>query len=115
VRSAVRSQKNTATQIEISQQNIQNAQRTYDINFERYKNGDITSLTLSQYQDQLTNAKNSLLSQQISYLNGILNLKTLCLWDFAKNQPVVPDLGKDVLYGTSGSLLKLFPKTAVSQ
>jgi outer membrane protein len=115
VRSAVRSLKNTSTQIEIAQQNVQNAQRTYDINFERYKNGDITSLTLSQYQDQLTSAKTSVISNQISYLNGLLNLQTLCLWDFAKNQAVVPDLGKDVLYGTSGSLIKLLPKATVSQ
>jgi outer membrane protein len=89
IRQAYRSLSNLVSQIDIAQQNIRNAQLTYDINLERYKNGDLTSMDLSLYQNQLSQKKISLANAQINYKIGILNLKVLTLWDYVKNQPVI--------------------------
>jgi len=88
VRQAYRNLNNLVNQINIAEQSVRNAQLTYDINLERYKNGDLTSMDLSLYQNQLTQRKTSLTSAQINYKLAILNLKVLTLWDFEKNQAV---------------------------
>lgn len=97
IRQAYRSLNNMVSQIEIARQNITNAERTYDINLERYKNGELTSMDLNLYQTQLSQKRTSLTDAQINYKLGLLNLKILTLWDFEKNAPVVPDMGADIL------------------
>ena len=91
IRSAYRNLKNLVNQIEIAQQNVRNAQLTYDINLERYKNGDLTSMDLNLFQNQLSQAKLRLVSALINYKVELLNMKVLSLWDFEKNQRVVPE------------------------
>ena len=44
IRSVVRSLKNLENQIEIQRKTVENAQLTYDLNLERYRNGDLPSL-----------------------------------------------------------------------
>jgi outer membrane protein len=85
---AYRNLSNLVSQIEIARQNVKFAQLTYDINLERYKNGDLTSMDLNLYQSQLSQKKMSLTSSQIDYKLALLNLKIITLWDFEKNQPV---------------------------
>jgi outer membrane protein len=87
---AYRNLSNLVSQIEIARQNLQLAQRTYDINLERYKYGDLTSMDLNLYQSQLSQKRTSLTASQIDYKLALLNLKIITLWDFEKNQPVVP-------------------------
>lgn len=93
LRSAYRSLEKLETQIEIARQSLTNAQLTYDINLERYKNGDLTSMDLSLYQTQLSERKTSLLQSLINYKLALLNMKILSLWNFETNEPVLPDLG----------------------
>lgn len=100
VRQSYRNLNNLVNQIEIAKQNITNAERTYDINLERYKNGDLTSMDLNLYQTQLSQKRTSLTDALINYKLGLLNLKILTLWDFEKNAPVVPDMGTDILKST---------------
>ncbi|MCK4853183.1 MAG: TolC family protein, partial [Bacteroidales bacterium] len=50
VRSIVRSIKNLENQIIIQNKTVDNAELTYDINLERYRNGDLTSLDLGIIQ-----------------------------------------------------------------
>jgi outer membrane protein TolC len=88
VRQAYRNLNNLVNQIEIAEQSVRNAQLTYEINLERYKNGDLTSMDMSLYQNQLTQRKTSLTNAQINYKLAILNLKVLTLWDYEKNQAV---------------------------
>ncbi len=88
VRQAYRNLNNLVNQIEIAEQSVRNAQLTYEINLERYKNGNLTSMDLSLYQNQLTQRKTSLTNAQINYKLAILNLKILTLWDYEKNQAV---------------------------
>jgi len=78
-------------QIDISNKNVRNAQLTYDINLERYKNGDLTSMDLNLFQNQLSQAKMNVIQTMISYRLELLNMKILSLWDFETNQPVLPE------------------------
>jgi outer membrane protein TolC len=95
IRQSFRSLQNLALQIEIAIQNEKNAQLTYDINLERYRNGDLTSMDLSLFQNQLSTAKMNLVNSQISYKLELLNMKIETLWDFETNSSFVPKEIKD--------------------
>ena len=69
-------------QIEIKKKSIENAERTYEINLEKYRNGNLTGMDLQQFQNQLTTAKQDYTSAIISYKIELLNLKIQTLWDF---------------------------------
>ena len=91
IRQACRNLNNLVNQIDIARQNVRNAELTYDINLERYKNGDLTSMDLSLYQNQLSQKKMSLIQSQIDYKLALLDLKIQTLWDFEQNEPVIPE------------------------
>lgn len=91
IRRAYRSMKKLDTQISIAEQNVRNAQMTYDINLERYENGDLTSMDLNLYQTQLSESKNGLIETILNYKLALLDMKILSLWDFESNQPVLPE------------------------
>ncbi|MFC1490297.1 TolC family protein [Candidatus Latescibacterota bacterium] len=91
IRSAVRELDNLVTQIDIEGQRVIVAQLTYDINAQKYANGNITSMDLSLVQDQLTSAKQSEISALINYKNALLSMKVISLWDFEKDEPVLPE------------------------
>lgn len=77
-------------QIEIKRQNIENAEHTYEINLEKYRNGNLTGMELQQYQNQLTTAKQEYTNAIIDYKLELLNLKIQTLWDFETNQSYLP-------------------------
>ena len=89
IRKAYRNPENQVIQIEIAQQNVRTAQLTYDINLERYENGDLTSMDLNQFQTQLSAKKIGLVEALINYKLALLDLKVKSLWDFERNQPVL--------------------------
>ena len=89
IRKAYRSLQNLENQILIAEQNVKNAELTYDINLERYKNGDLTSIDLNRFQSQLSEKKSTLGAALINYKVELLNLKILSLYDFEKQQPVI--------------------------
>lgn len=91
IRSVVRSLKNLENQIEIQNKTVKNAQLTYDINLERYRNGDLTSLDLGIYQNQLSDRKMSLTNAIIDYKIELLNLKIQTLYDFELQQSIIPN------------------------
>lgn len=90
IRKVYRNLQNLENQIEIAQQNVKNAELTYEINLERYQNGDLTSMDLNQFQNQLSDKKSALATSLINYKIELLNLKIQSLYDFENNQPVVP-------------------------
>ena len=90
IRNICRSLQNLVNQIEIARQNEKNAQLTYEINLERYSNGDLTSMDLNLYQTQLSQKKMAYAQSLIDYKNELLNLKIQSLFDFETNQPLVP-------------------------
>jgi outer membrane protein TolC len=91
IRSVVRSLKNLENQMKIQELNVENAQLAYDINLERYRNGDLTSLDLGMYQSQLSEAKMSQTNAIINYKIELLNLKIQSLYDFETQLPIIPE------------------------
>jgi len=90
IRKIFRNLQNLTTQIAIAEQNEKNAKLTYEINLERYKNGDLTSIDLERYQNQLSQKKINLSNALINYKLELLNLKIQSLWDFERNTSFVP-------------------------
>ncbi len=91
IRSVYRSLQNQVNQIDIAAQNEKNAQLTYEINLERYANGDLTSMDLNLFQTQLSSKKMSYAQALIDYKIELLNLKIQSLYDFEKNEAIVPE------------------------
>jgi outer membrane protein len=90
IRKVCRNLLNLQNQIEIARQNVANAQLTYDLNLERYKNGDLTGMDLNIYQNQLSEKQLTFTNSLISYKIELLNLKIQSLYDFEKKQSVTP-------------------------
>ena len=91
IRQVHRNLQNLLNQIDIAEQNVRNSQMTYNINFERYKNGDLTGMDLSLYQNQLSQKKIDLSNAQISYKLEVLNMKIQTLFDWETRSSIVPE------------------------
>ncbi|MBV5313301.1 MAG: TolC family protein [Prolixibacteraceae bacterium] len=90
IRRIYRSLQNLVNQIDIAAQSEKNAQLTYEINLERYANGDLTSMDMNLFQNQLSQKKMSYAQALIDYKIELLNLKIQSLYDFEKNEAIVP-------------------------
>ncbi|HUX56037.1 MAG TPA: TolC family protein [Bacteroidales bacterium] len=90
IRKVYRNLLNLQNQIEIARQSVINAQLTYDLNLEKYKNGDLTGMDLNIYQNQLSEQQLSYTNSLISYKLELLNLKIQTLYDFEKKEAVSP-------------------------
>ena len=90
IRQVVRNIQNQLTQIEIAEQNQRNAELTYEINLERYENGDLTGMDLNLYQTQLSEKKISRAQALINYKIELLNLKIQSLFDFENSEAIIP-------------------------
>lgn len=88
IRQAYRNLQNQKTQIEIAEKNVENARQTYEINLERYRNGDLSSKDIGFYQNQLSREQLNEVGALINYQLAILDLKIRTLWDFARDEPV---------------------------
>lgn len=92
VRQIYRNLGNLLTQIEIARKNEENAKLTYEINLEKYRNGDLTSMDLNLQQNQLTQKKNALINAIINYKLELLNMKLQTLYDFENKELITPAL-----------------------
>ncbi len=92
IRKIYRNLLNLRNQIEIARQNVKNAQLTYDLNLEKYKNGDLTGMDLNIYQNQLSEKQLTFTNSLITYKLELLNLKIQTLYDFEKKAPITPVL-----------------------
>ena len=90
IRQVYRNIQNQLNQIDIAKQNERNAELTYEINLERYQNGDLTGMDLNLFQAQLSNKKIAYSQSLINYKLELLNLKIQSLYDFETNQGIVP-------------------------
>ncbi len=95
IRKVYRNLLNLQNQIEIARQSVINAQLTYDLNLEKYKNGDLTGMDLNIYQNQLSEKQLSYTNSLISYKLELLNLKIQTLYDFEKKEAVSPVMTTD--------------------
>jgi len=92
IRQIYRNLGNLLTQIDIARKNQENAELTYEINLEKYRNGDLTSMDLNLQQNQLTQKKNALINAIINYKIELLNMKLQTLYDFEKKEFITPAL-----------------------
>ncbi|MEI6047606.1 MAG: TolC family protein [Bacteroidota bacterium] len=90
IRKVYRNLLNLQNQIEIAKKSVTNAQLTYDLNLEKYKNGDLTGMDLNIYQNQLSEKQLSYTNSLITYKLELLNLKIQTLYDFEKKEAVTP-------------------------
>jgi outer membrane protein len=90
VRKVYRNLLNLQNQIEIARQSVINAQLTYDLNLEKYRNGDLTGMDLNLIQNQLSEKQLNYTNSLISYKLELLNLKIQTLYDFERKQQVSP-------------------------
>jgi len=91
IRKVYRNLQNLVNQIDIATQNEKNAQLTYEINLERYANGDLTSMDMNLFQTQLSTKKMTYAQTLIDYKIELLNLKIQSLYDFEKNEAIIPE------------------------
>ena len=91
IRSVYRNLQNLLNQIEIAKQGVKNAQLTYEINVERYQNGDLTGMDLNLFQTQLSEQKMTLTTSLIDYKLELLNMKIQSLWDFETDMSYFPE------------------------
>jgi len=89
IRQAHRELQNQRLQIEIAEKNVANARRTYAINLERYRNGDLSSKDIEFYQTQLSREQLNEVGALISYQILLLDLKIRALYDFVRDEPVM--------------------------
>lgn len=89
IREAYRSLGNQIAQIDIARQNVRNSQLTFDINLEKFENGDLTAKDLEYYQTQLSQNKLAEVSALIKYRLALLDMKIQSLWDFENDRSVV--------------------------
>jgi len=92
LRQAYRGLQNQKRQIEIAEVNVKNAERTYEINLERYKNGDLSSKDMQFYQIQLSEQRLGEVQALISYRLAVLDIKVLSLFDFETNRSIIDQL-----------------------
>ena len=90
IRKCYRNLNNLLAQISIAEKSVKNAQLTYDLNAERYRNGEITGMEMNQFQTQLSNRKMSYVSTIIDYKKELLNMKILTLYDFENDKAILP-------------------------
>jgi len=91
IRQSYREMENALSQIEIAKQDERNAKLTYDINLERYSNGDLTGMDLNQFQNQLSTKKKNYAQALINYKIQLLNLKIQSMYDFEKQKALLPE------------------------
>ncbi len=91
IRAVYRNLQNLLNQIEIAKQGVKNAQLTYEINVERYQNGDLTGMDLNLFQTQLSEQKMTLTNSLIDYKLELLNMKIQSLWDFETDMSYFPE------------------------
>jgi len=90
IRQTCRSLASLRTRISIEKQSVTNAQLNFDLNNLRYRQGDLNGMDMSLFQTQLSNRKISYIQALINYKVELLNLKILSLFDFEKNEAIVP-------------------------
>lgn len=88
IRRSYRSIQTQMPRIEIARKSVENAERTYEINLERYLNGDLSGIELNQFQNQLSSRKIAYAQALINYKTQLLDLKILTLFDWVKQEPV---------------------------
>lgn len=89
VRDVVRSVYETYDRVMMLEKSKAVSEKSFDINMQRYQNGDITTTELARANDQLNTAKLSYLSAYIEYKLALADLQRKTLYDFENKKSLV--------------------------
>ncbi len=89
IRESCRRLDNLVREIDLARRQVASAEKTFEINLEKYQNGDLTSQLLGDYRQTLSDARLGEIQALINYKLQLLDLKIKSLWDFENDQPVV--------------------------
>lgn len=84
----VRAVESAQRRLEIQNQNVEVARRSYEFTQKRFDRGEITTVELAQAQDQLAQTETNRLNALIAYELAKADLKEITLWDWETDQPV---------------------------
>ncbi|MFC1553183.1 TolC family protein [candidate division KSB1 bacterium] len=79
---------NARVRIELQSGNVELAQRTYDINLEKFNLGDISTNDLDISNQRLKSAQLNILNARIDYLAALSRLYQTTFWDFENDCPL---------------------------
>jgi len=89
IRAAINQVKEAENQLEVLKMSEERAEKSYQINTQRFENGDITSQELALDQERLTQARLAYLNAFIAYKLAIADLTRKTMYDFEKGVSLV--------------------------
>lgn len=95
IRLLTESYRQSADRLKILEKTVELAQKSYDISYQKFRSGSLSSEDLAQAQRRLTEAKTSVLSARMDYQLSIAALNKASLFDWEKGtglENALPDL-----------------------
>ncbi|KPK95367.1 hypothetical protein AMJ80_05120, partial [bacterium SM23_31] len=86
--------RNARDRITLNATSIKTAELEYEINYQKFTLGEISSDQLTNSNNRLTTANQNVLSAQIDYLTTLASLYNQTFWDFENNCPLNETVGK---------------------
>lgn len=84
--------KQAGNRVKILEKSVALAQKSYDISYQKFSTGTLSSEELAQSQRRLTDAKINSLSALLDYNLSVAALNKACLYDWELNQPLTDTL-----------------------
>lgn len=91
IRNTITSINNNLKKLLLLEKTVKLAEKSYDISYQRFVNGDIDVETLGLDRIRFTNAQNSYLQAYINYKLQLLDLNRKTFFDFENNKPLIQD------------------------
>ncbi len=88
IRSIVRNMLSAEQRVEITRRSETLAEKSYQISFLKFENGDLNTQDLALEQNRLAQARRNSLDAIIDSKQALADLRRKTLWDFEKNEPV---------------------------
>ena len=74
--------------VEITRRSENLAEKSYQISFLKFENGELSTQDLALEQNRLAQARRNSLDAIIDSRQALADLRRKTLWDFEKNEPV---------------------------
>ncbi len=91
VKDVIRSYYEAYDRVKMLEKSKEVSQRSFEINLERFENGDITTTELARVSEQLNNSLLSYLEAYNQYKLALADLRRKTLYDFEKNQSLAQE------------------------
>jgi outer membrane protein len=88
IRTIVRNMQSAEQRVEITRRSENLAEKSYQISFLKFENGELSTQDLALEQNRLAQARRNSLDAIIDSRQALADLRRKTLWDFEKNEPV---------------------------